>query len=236
MAALPRVGLIVTGGTIDSVGTDRLDLAWYIEAGKRLNDGELLGRVPELKNIADIQEIPFRRLPSHALVDKDWLDLLRTIHSIFDDDQADGIVITHGTNTLEETAYFLNLDAEDRQAGGARWLDAAIFGDQRRRLSESGECHQGRGRSGLTRARLLGGDERHDLQRPRRDQELDLSGRCLPVARHGTAGLRRRRRQGRLLSPADTAAHGRHRVRRAHDGSACRASTWCCPTSVQTAR
>src|SRR3954453_6988258 len=109
MAALPRVGLIVTGGTIDSVGTDRLDLAWYIEAGKRLNDGELLGRIPELKNIAAIQEVPFRRLPSHALVDKDWLELLRTVHAMFDQDQADGIVITHGTNTLEETAYFLNL-------------------------------------------------------------------------------------------------------------------------------
>ena len=109
MAALPRVGLIVTGGTIDSVGTDRLDLAWYIEAGKRLNDGELLGRIPELKDIAAIQEVPFRRLPSHALVDKDWLELLRTVHAIFDDNRADGIVITHGTNTLEETAYFLNL-------------------------------------------------------------------------------------------------------------------------------
>jgi L-asparaginase len=109
MAALPRVGLIVTGGTIDSVGTDRLDLAWYIEAGKRLNDGELLGRIPELKDIAAIQEVPFRRLPSHALVDKDWLELLRTVHAIFDDNQTDGIVITHGTNTLEETAYFLNL-------------------------------------------------------------------------------------------------------------------------------
>ena len=109
MAALPRIGLILTGGTIDSVGTDRLDLAWYIEAGKRLSDGELLGRIPELKDIAAIEEVPFRRLPSHALVDKDWLELLRTVHAIFDDNRADGIVITHGTNTLEETAYFLNL-------------------------------------------------------------------------------------------------------------------------------
>ena len=41
---LPRVGLILTGGTIDSVGTDRLDLAWYIEANKRLGDGELLAQ------------------------------------------------------------------------------------------------------------------------------------------------------------------------------------------------
>ena len=109
MANLPRVALILTGGTIDSVGKDRLDLAWYIEAGKRLNDGELLQQLPELKEIAQVEELPFRRLPSHALIDKDWLDLVRTIHKIFDEDKADGIVITHGTNTIEETAYFLNL-------------------------------------------------------------------------------------------------------------------------------
>ena len=109
MSELPRVALIVTGGTIDSVGKDRLDLAWYIEAGKRLNTGELLAQLPELQSIAKVDEFPFRRLPSHALVDKDWLDLVRTIHSIFDENRADGIVITHGTNTIEETAYFLTL-------------------------------------------------------------------------------------------------------------------------------
>jgi L-asparaginase len=109
MSTLPKIGLILTGGTIDSVGTDRLDLAWYIEANKRLGNGELLARLPELKGIADVAEIPFRRLPSQALTDKDWLDLVRKIHAIFDQGQADGIVITHGTNTLEETAYFLNL-------------------------------------------------------------------------------------------------------------------------------
>ena len=109
MPNLPRVALILTGGTIDSVGKDRLDNAWYIETEKRLGDGELLRQVPELNDIAEVQEIPSRRLPSHALVDTDWLDLLRRIHSIFENDQADGIVITHGTNTVEETAYFLNL-------------------------------------------------------------------------------------------------------------------------------
>jgi L-asparaginase len=109
MNNLPRVGLVVTGGTIDSVGTDRLDLAWYTEANTRLGNGELLSQLPELRGIAKVQEIPFRRLPSPALVGKDWLDLVRKIHSIFDGDEADGIVVTHGTNTLEETAYFLNL-------------------------------------------------------------------------------------------------------------------------------
>ena len=109
MSSLPRIGVIFTGGTIDSVGADRLDLAWYIEAGKRLGPGELLGQIPELQSIAAVREIPFRRLPSHALVDRDWLEMAGLIHQIFEQDQADGIVITHGTNTLEETAYFLNL-------------------------------------------------------------------------------------------------------------------------------
>jgi L-asparaginase len=109
MSDLRRVALIITGGTIDSLGKDRLDLAWYIEAGKRLDTPELLAQLPELKTIAQVETIPFRRLPSHALVDKDWIEMLRTIHSIFDENKADGIVITHGTNTIEETAYFLNL-------------------------------------------------------------------------------------------------------------------------------
>jgi L-asparaginase len=109
MSELPSVALIITGGTIDSVGKDRLDLAWYIEAGKRLDTGQLLAQIPEVQSIARVEEFPFRRLPSHALVDKDWLDLVRTIHAIFDQDKADGVVITHGTNTIEETAYFLTL-------------------------------------------------------------------------------------------------------------------------------
>ena len=91
------------------VGNDRLDLAWYIEAGKRLGSGELLAQLPELKSIAQVKEMDFRRLPSQALVAKDWLDLVDRIESIFANDQADGIVVTHGTNTLEETAFFLNL-------------------------------------------------------------------------------------------------------------------------------
>lgn len=105
----PRVALIFTGGTIDSLGVDRLDLAYYIEAGKRLEDGELVARVPELASIADVEEIPFRRLPSQSIKDTDLFDLVALIHKIFDEDRADGVVITHGTNTLEETAYFLHL-------------------------------------------------------------------------------------------------------------------------------
>jgi L-asparaginase len=109
MERKPRVALIFTGGTIDSVGLDRLDLAFYIETGKRLEDGELVARVPELAAIADVEEIHFRRLHSQSINNQDLFDLVALIHKIFDEDRADGVVVTHGTNTLEETAYFLHL-------------------------------------------------------------------------------------------------------------------------------
>ena len=108
MSALPRIAVIPTGGTIDSLGTDRLDLAWYNEAGKRLEAGALLGRIPELATVARVEEVAFRRLPSHALTAADWLDLVRETQALLTGD-VDGVVITHGTNTLEETAWFLNL-------------------------------------------------------------------------------------------------------------------------------
>jgi L-asparaginase len=108
MTPRPRVAVIATGGTIDSLGQDRLDLAWYIENNQRLGPGEMLQRLPEVATVADVEEAAFRRLSSHALTSRDWLDLLRMVHELLDGG-FDGVVITHGTNTLEETAYFLTL-------------------------------------------------------------------------------------------------------------------------------
>lgn len=107
--ARPRIALIATGGTIDSLGRDRLDLAWYHEAGQRLGPGQLLGMVPELARVAEVVELAFRRVSSHALQPADLLDLGRLVARLFTEDAADGVVIAHGTNTLEETAYFLHL-------------------------------------------------------------------------------------------------------------------------------
>jgi L-asparaginase len=106
---MPRVAIFLTGGTIDSLGRDRLDLAWYFEADQRLSADDFLARIPELHQHATISTVPFRHVPSHALVDADWLELARSVQDIFERGDADGVVITHGTNTLEETAYFLHL-------------------------------------------------------------------------------------------------------------------------------
>ena len=105
----PHVAVVFTGGTIESVGADRLDLAWYIEHGQRLSSADVVGRLPELAGIARVVEKPFRKLPSHALRDADLLELAALVTDTVADPDVDGVVITHGTNTLEETAYFLHL-------------------------------------------------------------------------------------------------------------------------------
>jgi L-asparaginase len=104
-----RIAVVTTGGTIDSLGTDRLDLAAYLETGNRLEPGALLASVPELASIADVTEVPFRRLRAHAMTDEDLADLRDVVAGLVATGEADGVVITHGTNTLEETAWLLHL-------------------------------------------------------------------------------------------------------------------------------
>jgi L-asparaginase len=103
-----RVAVVTTGGTIDSLGTDRLDLAAYLETGRRLEPGELLAGIPELALVAEVREVPFRRLRAHAMTDADLADLRDLVAGLLEGD-TDGVVVTHGTNTLEETAWLLHL-------------------------------------------------------------------------------------------------------------------------------
>ena len=114
MSRRSRIAVVTTGGTIDSVGADRLDLAAYLETGRRLEPGELLaGIAPELATIANVTEVPFRRLRAHAMTDADLADLRDVVAGLVARDRdggaLDGVVVTHGTNTLEETAWLLHL-------------------------------------------------------------------------------------------------------------------------------
>jgi L-asparaginase len=105
----PRVALVLTGGTIDSLGASRLDLAFYYENNTRVPPQELVGALPELGEIADVELVAFRRLSSHALTSVDWLELRDKVQGLVDRPDLTAVVITHGTNTLEETAFFLDL-------------------------------------------------------------------------------------------------------------------------------
>jgi L-asparaginase len=110
MSSLPRIAVIGTGGTISSLGADSLDVLDYGDTGRMLEADALLARFPECASVADIVAVRYAAEKSTALGPTHWLALARLIHATAarERDLA-GFVMTHGTATLEETAYFLNL-------------------------------------------------------------------------------------------------------------------------------
>ena len=105
-AQLPKVIILATGGTIAGAGAAS-DRAGY-EAGKIPID-QLIGAIPTVKKIADISGEQISSVGSQDMTIDIWMKLNKRINEIYANNEADGIVITHGTDTQEETAYFLNL-------------------------------------------------------------------------------------------------------------------------------
>lgn len=110
MSSLPTVAVIGTGGTISGVGIDPFDVFDYGTTGRFMHVDELLATVPELAQVGTIVPVRYKNLNSTNLGPVDWLALARlTTQVALDNPGLDGIVITHGTASLEETAYFLTL-------------------------------------------------------------------------------------------------------------------------------
>lgn len=106
----PRVALIGTGGTISSLGEDPFDIMDYGRHGRIMNAQQLLDFWPQVAQVADVRPVKFAAMPSTAIGPANWLDLVRACHqAVLDMPDLDGIVVTHGTASLEETAYFLSL-------------------------------------------------------------------------------------------------------------------------------
>ena len=106
----PRVYLIGTGGSISFVGRERTDFINYSYDNRHFTIQELLDRVPEVNQFAEVLPEQFLNLGSPDVLPSHWLELARRINQVFrEDPQAAGVAVTHGTATLEETAYFLNL-------------------------------------------------------------------------------------------------------------------------------
>ena len=106
----PKVAFIGTGGTIASLGVGPLDLQNYGATGNVMHADEILARFPETALVADVVPVRYRNIPSTAIDFPDWRALVRLCDQLAAE-HADlaGIVIGHGTATLEETAYMLNL-------------------------------------------------------------------------------------------------------------------------------
>jgi L-asparaginase len=100
----PRLATFFTGGTISM----RMDAATG-GAVPALSGQEILDQVPRLGEIADFEVIDFARLPGPHWTPRRMMDLARDVRAKLAEPAVAGAVVTHGTDTLEETAYLLDL-------------------------------------------------------------------------------------------------------------------------------
>ncbi len=101
-AARPRVYLFATGGTISA------------RQGQRLTVEELIASIPDLEDYVRAEGEQFSNTSSSAITLEQWLDLSRRVNArLRGDSELAGIVVTSGTDTLEELAYFLHLTIRD---------------------------------------------------------------------------------------------------------------------------
>ncbi|KNH27167.1 glutaminase [Pseudomonas syringae] len=104
---LANVVILATGGTIAGAGASAANSATYQAA--KVGIEQLIAGVPELSQLANVRGEQVMQIASESITNDNLLQLGRRVAELADSNDVDGIVITHGTDTLEETAYFLNL-------------------------------------------------------------------------------------------------------------------------------
>jgi L-asparaginase len=102
----PRIVVLATGGTI--AGAAQSDVQARYTSGQ-VGVEQLLAAVPQAKDLATLRGEQIANIGSQDMNDEVWLKLARRVNELTAMADVDGVVITHGTDTIEETAYFLNL-------------------------------------------------------------------------------------------------------------------------------
>ncbi len=101
-----NITILATGGTIAGAGA-AANQAKY--ASSTVSALDLIKTVPGIEKLANITCEQILSIGSQDMADNDWLKIAQRANQLLNSTDVDGIVITHGTDTLEETAYFLNL-------------------------------------------------------------------------------------------------------------------------------
>jgi L-asparaginase len=110
---LAHVTILATGGTIAGSGASTTTTVGYTAATVGVN--QLIAAVPELAKVAEVKGEQVFQIASENMTNQNWLTLAKRVNTLLAQPDVDGIVITHGTDTLEETAYFLDLTVKSKK-------------------------------------------------------------------------------------------------------------------------
>jgi L-asparaginase len=108
--ALPNIVVLSTGGTIAS--KHDVTKGGYVPA---LTGAELIDAIPSVKKVARIRVEQVSNMSSSDVTPAIWLQLAERANDLLRLGEVAGIVVTHGTNTLEETAYFMDLTVDSQK-------------------------------------------------------------------------------------------------------------------------
>ena len=111
-AELPKIVVLATGGTIAGAAASDVQAGY---ASGQVGVDQLLAAVPQAKKLAVMRGEQISNIGSQDMNDEVWLKLARRINELTAMKDVDGVVITHGTDTIEETGYFLNLVVKSRK-------------------------------------------------------------------------------------------------------------------------
>jgi L-asparaginase len=111
-AQKPNIVILATGGTI--AGSAETNVQSGYTSGQ-VGVDILINAVPQLKEIANVTGEQISNVGSQNMSDEIWLKLAKRINELLAQSDVDGIVVTHGTDTMEETAYFLNLVVKSKK-------------------------------------------------------------------------------------------------------------------------